>query len=159
MMKLDRTDKRILQALQANAKMSNQELAERVGLSPSPCLRRVRQLEEAGVIERYATLLNRSKLGLKLMALVSISMDRHTPERFNHFESIIQSYPEVLECNLITGQDADYILKIVVPDMEFYQEFLLGKLTRIEGVTGVHTSFVLRNIVTKTAVPLNHLSS
>ena len=158
-MKLDRTDKRILQALQANAKMSNQELAERVGLSPSPCLRRVRQLEEAGVIERYATLLNRSKLGLKLMALVSISMDRHTPERFNHFESIIQSYPEVLECNLITGQDADYILKIVVPDMEFYQEFLLGKLTRIEGVTGVHTSFVLRNIVTKTAVPRNHLSS
>ncbi|HBA32926.1 MAG TPA: AsnC family transcriptional regulator [Gammaproteobacteria bacterium] len=159
MMKLDRTDKRILQALQTNARMSNQELAEQVGLSPSPCLRRVRQLEEAGVIERYVTLLNRSKLGLKLMALVSISMDRHTPERFNHFESIIQSYSEVLECNLITGQDADYILKIIVPDMEFYQEFLLGKLTRIEGVTGVHTSFVLRNIVTKTAVPLDHLSS
>lgn len=158
-MKLDRTDKRILQALQTNARMSNQELAEQVGLSPSPCLRRVRQLEEAGVIERYVTLLNRSKLGLKLMALVSISMDRHTPERFNHFESIIQSYSEVLECNLITGQDADYILKIIVPDMEFYQEFLLGKLTRIEGVTGVHTSFVLRNIVTKTAVPLDHLSS
>lgn len=158
MISLDRTDKRILEVLQKNARISNQELAEIANLSPSSCSRRVKQLEEAGIIDSYITRLNHSKLGLKLTAFLSISMDRHTPDRFDHFESIISGYPEVLECNLITGQDADYVLKVLVPDMEHYQEFLLGKLTRIEGVTGVHSSFILRKIMDKKEVLLDHIS-
>lgn len=154
-MKLDRTDKRILKELQGNARISNQELADKVGLSPSPCLRRVRQLEELGLISGYSTQLNASRLGLKLMALVQISMDRHTPDRFDQFESTIREWPQVLECILITGQSADYQLKVLVKDMEEYQDFLLNKLTRIAGVSDVHSSFVLRQVVSTTALPLD----
>lgn len=156
-MQMDRTDKRILEELQRNGRITNLELAERVGLSPSPCLRRVKQLEEEGIIERHVTLLNASKLGLKLTALIQISMDRHTPDRFEQFESIVKTYPEVLECILITGQSADYQLKVVVADMEVYQDFLLNKITRLPGVTDVHSSFVLRQVVNTTALPLGHL--
>lgn len=155
-LKLDRLDRRILAELQRNGALTNQELAERIGLSPSPCSRRVRQLEEAGVIERRVTLLDRAKLGLDLTALIQISMDRHTPDRFEAFEAKIRQYPEVQQCYLITGQDADYLLKVVVPDMEHYQEFLLGKITRIEGVSGVHSSFVMRRVVDTTALPLEY---
>lgn len=157
LMKLDRTDRRILALMQANGRISNLELADKVGLSPSPCSRRVKQLEDAGYIDRHVTLLNESKLDLKLTALIQISMDRHTPERFENFEALVKEFPEVLECCLITGQAADYQLKVMVPDMEFYQEFLLGKLTRIEGVTGVHSSFVMRKVVYKTELPLEHI--
>ena len=94
------------------------------------------------------------KLGLTLMALIYISMDRHTPERFAHFETKVKELPEVLECLLITGQDADYQLKVIVRDMDAYQELLLNKITRIQGVTGVHSSFVLRKVVDKTALPV-----
>ena len=93
-------------------------------------------------------------MGLTLTALMHISMDRHTPERFDNFEAKIRELPEVLECLLITGQDADYQLKVIVRDMDAYQELLLGKITRIEGVTGVHSSFVLRRVVDKTALPV-----
>ena len=106
-MQLDRTDKRILHELQLDARISNQELADKVGLSPSPCLRRVRQLEEAGLIKGYATELDASKLGLKLMAIVQVAMDRHTPDRFEQFEAAIRLLPQVLECIMITGQSAD----------------------------------------------------
>ena len=155
--KLDRYDHRILAELQRDGGLTNQELAERIGLSSSPCSRRVKQLEEAGIIERRVTLLNRRKLGLALTALIQISMDRHTPERFEAFESKVKSYSEVLECYLITGQDADYLLKVVVPDMDHYQEFLLNKITRIEGVSGVHSSFVMRRVVDTTILPLGYL--
>jgi len=154
---LDRTDRRILAELQDNARISNQELAEKVGLSPSPCLRRVRQLEEAGYIKSYNAVLNASLLGLKLMALVQISMDRHTPDRFEQFEATVLEYPQVLECILITGQSADYQLKVVVKDMEEYQDFLLNRLTRIPGVSDVHSSFVLRQVVSTQALPLGNL--
>ncbi|MDD3518899.1 MAG: Lrp/AsnC family transcriptional regulator [Chromatiales bacterium] len=153
-MSLDRYDRRILEELQQDGRLSNQELAERIGLSPSPCLRRVRALEESGLIAGYRAMLDARKLGLTLTALVHISMDRHTPERFANFEQKISSLPEVLECLLITGQDADYQLKVVVRDMDAYQELLLDRITRIEGVTGVHSSFVLRRVVDKTALPI-----
>ncbi len=156
-MKLDKLDKRILHELQSNARISNLELADKIGLSPSPCARRVKQLEDEGVIEKQVTLLNSSKLDLKLTALIQISMDRHTPDRFEVFERKVQGYPEVIECLLITGQSADYQLKVIVPDMEYYQQFLLQKITRIEGVTGVHSSFVLREVLNTTELPLNHL--
>jgi Lrp/AsnC family leucine-responsive transcriptional regulator len=157
-MKLDRTDRRILELMQANGRISNLELADAVGLSPTPCSRRVKRLEESGIIERHVTLLNQSLLGLKLTAIIGISMDRHTPDRFDNFERQVSEFPEVIECSVVTGQSADYLLKAVVPDMEYYEAFLLGKLTRIEGVTGVHSSFVLRRVVGKTELPLDHIS-
>lgn len=153
-MQLDRYDRHLLDVLQQDGRISNQDLADRIGLSPSSCLRRLRTLEESGLITAYRALLDAKALGLTLMALVHISMDRHTPERFNHFESTVAALPEVLECLLITGQDADYQLKVVVRDMDAYQELLLNKITRIEGVTGVHSSFVLRRVVSKTSLPL-----
>ncbi|WP_305856891.1 Lrp/AsnC family transcriptional regulator [Balneatrix alpica] len=156
--KLNRQDQRILALLQQQGRISNQELAEQVQLSPSPCLRRVKRLEDEGIIEGYRALLNAKKLGLSLMAFIQISMDRHTPERFEAFESRIAQYPEVLECHLITGQSADYLLKVLVTDMEAYQVFLLNKITRIEGVSGVHSSFVMKTPIQQTALPLTHLS-
>jgi Lrp/AsnC family leucine-responsive transcriptional regulator len=153
-MKLDRYDQQILDILQAEGRINNQDLAERIGLSPSPCLRRVRALEESGLIQGYRALLDAKKLGLSLMALIHISMDRHTPERFANFETSVGLLPEVLECLLITGQSADYQLKVAVRDMDHYQALLLNKITRIEGVTGVHSSFVLRQVVAKTALPV-----
>jgi Lrp/AsnC family leucine-responsive transcriptional regulator len=156
-MKLDRIDKRILAAMQANARITNLELAEKVGLSPTPCARRVKQLEDAGIIERHVTLLNQQKLGLNITAMIGISMDRHTPERFENFEREVRQYPEVIECSIVTGQSADYLLKAVLPDMTYYEEFLLGRLTRIEGVTGVHSSFVLRKVIARTELPLEHI--
>lgn len=154
---LDAIDRRILTELQLDASLTNQELAERVGLSASPCLRRVKALEDAGIIERRVTLLDRKKLGLSLTALIHISMDRHTPERFKNFEDTVRQYPEVQSCYLITGQDADYLLVVVVPDMDHYQEFLLERITRIEGVSGVHSSFVMRRAIDSTALPLGYL--
>lgn len=154
MMELDRYDRRILELLQKEGRLSNQELADRIGLSPSPCLRRVRALEEAGVIAGYRAMLDARRLGLTLTALIHISMDRHTPDRFANFEARVSELPEVLECLLVTGQDADYQLKVIVRDMEAYQILLLDKITRIEGVSGVHSSFVMRSVINKTELPV-----
>lgn len=154
---LDRIDKRILEILQQNARISNLELADSVGLSATPCARRIKRLEDAGVIRGHITLLDESMLNLKLTALISISMDRHTPERFENFEQQIGQFPEIIECSIVTGQSADYLIKAVLPDMARYEEFLLGRLTKIDGVTGVHSSFVLRKVIQHKAFPLNHL--
>jgi len=154
-MTLDRFDRHILEVLQQDGRINNQDLAERIGLSPSPCLRRVRALEESGLITGYRALLDAKKLGLALMALVHISMDKHTPERFANFEAAVSVLPEVLECLLITGQDADYQIKAVVRDMDHYQAFLLNQITRIEGVSGVHSSFVLRRVVDRTTLAVS----
>lgn len=153
-MELDRYDSQILNILQADGRISNQELADRIGLSPSPCLRRVRALEEGGLILGYRALLDAKALGLTLMALIHISMDQHTPERFSAFEAAVVGIPEVMECLLITGQAADYQLKVAVKDLDAYQELLLKRITGIPGVSGVHSSFVLRKVVDKTAFPV-----
>ncbi|MFB0935069.1 MAG: Lrp/AsnC family transcriptional regulator [Propionivibrio sp.] len=153
-MDIDRYDRQILQILQEDGRISNQDLADRIGLSPSPCLRRLRALEDAGIVTGYRALLNAKALGYSLMALIYISMDMHTPERFENFEQQIRQISEVLECLLITGQDADYQIKVVVKDMDAFQELLLNRITRIQGVTGVHSSFVLRKVIDKTAVPV-----
>lgn len=144
--------------MQSHGRISNLELAELVGLSPTPCSRRVKRLEDSGLIRKHVTLLNQSKLELKLTAFIGISMDRHTPDRFDAFEAEVADYPEVMECSVVTGQASDYLLKAVVPDMEYYEKFLLGRLTRIPGVTGVHSSFELRRVVYRTELPLEHLS-
>ena len=154
-MKLDRYDQHILEILQTDGRINNQDLADRIGLSPSPCLRRVRALEESGLIVGYRALLDAKKLGLTLTALIHISMDKHTPERFANFEATVGLLPEVLECLLITGQNADYQLKVAVRDMDHYQALLLNKLASITGVTGVHSSFVLRQVLSKTALAVS----
>ncbi len=154
-MKLDKFDKLILNALQDNGRLSNQELADQIGLSPSACLRRFKALESSGIITGYRTVLDAKALGLDLMALIHISMDKHTKERFNQFEQAVQALPNVLECLLLTGQSADYQLKIVVKDLEAYQDLLLNHITQIKGVSGVHTSFILRKVVDKTAIYIN----
>ncbi|WP_298939886.1 Lrp/AsnC family transcriptional regulator [uncultured Psychromonas sp.] len=155
MVKLDRIDKQILQLMQGNARISNLELADSIGLSPTPCSRRVKRLEESGIIDKHVTLLKSAALGLNLTAMIGISMDRHTPERFENFEASVTALPEVLECLIVTGQSADFLLKVVVRDMQHYEQFLLGHITKLEGVTGVHSSFVLREVLKKTALPLD----
>lgn len=157
-MKLDRTDQRILRAMQHNARITNLELADAVGLSPTPCSRRVKRLEESGIIRGHVTLLDQARLGLKLTAYIGITMDRHTPDRFEAFEAEVTQYPEVVECSVVTGQSSDYLLKVVVPNMEYYERFLLGRLTRIDGVTGVHSSFELRRVIDRTELPLEHIA-
>lgn len=151
---LDRIDRAILREMQRNGRISNLELADKVGLSPTPCARRVKRLEESGLIDSHVTLLNKQALGLNLTAMVGISMDRHTPDRFENFERSVRDMPEILECLIVTGQSADFLLKVVVRDMQHYEQFLLGQLTKLEGVTGVHSSFVLRDVIKKTELPL-----
>ena len=153
-MGIDNYDRQILRLLQQDGRISNQDLADRIGLSPSPCLRRVRALEDAGVIKGYRAQVDAKALGYTLMALIHISMDKHTPDRFEHFEKEISQFSEVLECLLITGQDADYQIKVIVRDMDAFQELLLNRITGIRGVTGVHSSFVLRRVVDTTSLPV-----
>lgn len=153
-MKLDKIDKHILQELQLNARISNLELAEKVNLSPTPCARRVKQLEDADIITGHITLVDREKLGLNLTAMISVTMEKHTAELFEKFECDAADLPEVMECYLVTGQDSDFLIKALVRDMRHYEEFLLRRLTKIEGVSGVHTSFVLRQPINKHQLPL-----
>lgn len=154
MINLDSYDKSILRLIQKNEKISNQDLADAVGLSPSACLRRVKALEDAKIICGYKCLIDAKKLNLGLTAIVSISMDKHTPERFAVFEKEVLTISEVIECLLITGQSADYQLKIIVNDLDHYHKILLGKITKITGVTGVHSSFVLSKVIENREVPI-----
>ncbi|WP_286237208.1 Lrp/AsnC family transcriptional regulator [Neptuniibacter halophilus] len=156
---IDRFDLKILRELQNNGDLSNQDLADRVGLTAAPCSRRVRQLEESGVIRDRVVRLNERAIDLNLFAILHISMDKHIPERFEEFESTISTLPEVMECYLITGHDADYQLKVAVPDMDRYHDILLGKITRIRGVTGVKSAFIMRKVVDSTSMPLDYLGA
>lgn len=156
-MELDRLDRKILTLMQQNGRISNLELAESVGLSPTPCSRRVKRLEESGIIRRHVTLLDADSLGLSIKVIVSVSMDRHTPDRFDNFAKQIAQFPEVVECSIITGQEADLLVTAYLPDMSFFEEFLLGRLTGIDGVTGVRSSFVLRKMIDRTDLPLDHV--
>jgi len=153
-MELDQKDRQILRELQLNARISNLELAEKVNLSPTPCARRVKQLEDAGIITDHITKLDRELLGLNLMAMISVTMDKHTSDRFEKFEQAAALLPEVMECYVVTGQDSDFLIKVLVRDMRHYEEFLLKRLTKLEGVSGVHSSFVLRQPINKHAIAL-----
>lgn len=155
---MDKIDKKILELLQADSHISNQDLADRVALSPSPCLRRVNQLESEEYIKGYVALLNPEKLGLSLVILVSVGLDTHDPKKMANFEKTIQSFPEVVDCYLITGQSHDYLLKVMMNSLSEYHAFLLNRLTQIAGVKTVHSSFALRTVVNKTALPLMHVT-
>lgn len=143
---LDDYDRKILHILQEDGRISNQALSERVNLSPSPCLRRVRALEDAGYITGYRATVDERKLGYDLHIMLMISMDKHTPERFEQFEARVRKLPEVQDCLLITGHDADYMLRVRVADMDDYEHLLLHHITKIPGVAGAHSSFVLRTV-------------
>jgi Lrp/AsnC family leucine-responsive transcriptional regulator len=155
---LDRIDRRILQELQADGSLSNLDLSERIGLSPSPCARRVRMLEDSGIIDRQITLLNQEKLGLPISIYVMVCLENQDSKRLENFDRCISAWPEVVECSLITGSDADYLLKVVMPDMDYYQRFLLKKLNLVDGVRSIKTSFVLRKVVQRTELPLDHIN-
>jgi DNA-binding Lrp family transcriptional regulator len=150
---LDAIDRRILGALQENARLSNVELAATVGLSPSPCLRRVRDLERRGVIRGHVTLVDPAALGLPVSIFVQVSLERQIEPSLESFESIILDRPEVMECYLMTG-DADYMLRVVVPDLDAYQRFLMDHLTRVPGVANIRSSFALKQVKYRTALPL-----
>lgn len=149
---MDGIDKKILMILQIEGRISNQELADRVGLSPSPCLRRVRLLEDAGLITGYNAVVDAKKLGLALTALIHVSLNQHRHEHLVFFEEAIARHPEVVECLLISGQQADYQLKTTTRDMDALQRFLL-EVTKIPGVGAVHSSFVMRTVLQRSLVP------
>ena len=149
---LDEIDRRILASLQAHARLRNVELAEQVGLSASPCLRRVKRLEETGVIRGFATLVDPEAVGLPVSVFVQVTLERQSEAALETFESHIAEWPEVMECYLMTG-DADYLLRVVAADLTAYQEFLMNKLTRVEGVASIKSSFALRRIAYRTALP------
>ena len=150
---LDEIDVKILRRLQEQARISNVELADQVGLSPAPCLRRVRALEEAGVVRRYVTLVNPAAVNLNVTVFVQITLDLQVEGRLEIFEQAVMRRPEVLECYLMTG-DADYLLRVVVPDVSAYERFLRDSLTRIESAAGIKSSFALKQVKYSTALPL-----
>jgi Lrp/AsnC family leucine-responsive transcriptional regulator len=152
--KIDGADVRILECLQEDGRMTNAELAERVGLSPSPCLRRVRQLEASGLIKGYVALLDPERIGLSVSAFVRVRLDRQDDQHLAMFEEAIQALPQVMECYLMTGE-CDYQLRIVVPSIGDFEDFLRRKLTRIKGVSEVTTSFALRPVAYRTALPVS----
>lgn len=149
---LDALDLRILSELQANGRMSNQDLSEKVGLSPSPCLRRLRQLEERGVISRYVALVDPATVGLSVTAFVRVRLDRQDDKHLEMFEQAISDFPEVMECYLMSG-DADYHLRVLVGSLSEFETFLRARLTKIAGVAEVTTSFGLRQVVYRTELP------
>ena len=154
---LDEIDRQILGHLQRNARVSNAKLAELVGLSPAPCLRRIRALEEAGIIRDYVALLDTRAVGRAVTVFIEIRLDLQVKDRLDILERAIREWPEVLECNLMTG-DADYMLRVAVPDVDAYEHFLRDKLTRLEGVASVKSSFALKQVKYTTALPLDRES-
>ena len=151
--KLDDIDRRILLELQCNARISNVELSRLVGLSASPCLRRVKALEANGIIEGYVSLLNQSAVGYPVSVFVNVTLERQVETSLEHFEAAIKKRPEVVECYLMTG-DADYLLRVVTKDLESYERFLVDHLTKIPGVNSIKSSFSLKQVSFRTALPL-----
>ncbi|ABF11421.1 Lrp/AsnC family transcriptional regulator, leucine-responsive regulatory protein [Cupriavidus metallidurans] len=150
---LDATDIRILGELQRDGSLTNVELASRVSLSPSPCLARVKRLEKIGVISRRVTLLDARRLGLKVVVFISVSLDKQRRETLDTFERRIAALPQVMECYLMSG-DADYLLRVVVPDVEALERLIIDQITRIPGVASIRSSFALKQVLYSTALPL-----
>lgn len=150
---LDAIDWSILDMLQGNARTTNVELAKAVNLSPSPCLARVRALEESGYISRYVTLLDPRKLGLQVSVFIQVRLERQIESALETFEKAMQARPEVMECYLMTG-DADYLVRVVVPDLDALQHFIVNFLSRVPGVGNIQSSFALKQVKYQTALPL-----
>jgi DNA-binding Lrp family transcriptional regulator len=151
--RLDRLDCRILDELQSDARISNQELAQRVGLSAAPCWRRLRRLQEEGFIAGYATLLCAPAIGLPIQAYALVSLENHHPQTVRQFDQLVRERPEVLECHSMSGPN-DYLLRIVAASMEAYEQFLSTRVLQLPGVRSVNTSFVLRTKKFTTRLPV-----
>ena len=150
---IDEIDRKIIAALQEDGRMTIQELADRVGLSASPCARRVRLLEESDIISGYVAVVDQANVGLPISVFVSIKLERQREEELDRFSQAVTRWPEVLDCYLMTGQ-RDYLLRIVVPDLESYQRFLKDKLTRLKGVASIESSFALGQIKRSNVLPI-----
>lgn len=150
---LDQIDLRILRTLQEHGRLTNQELAERVGLTQSPCLRRVRRLEQEGIIDRYVAVLNQAKIGLPVSVIAQVRVDSHEADVLDRFERAVREWPEVMECYLMTGS-RDYLLRVVVEDVAAYERFIKEKLTAIRGIGSIESSFALNQIKYKHALPI-----
>ena len=156
-MTLDRTDRRILEQLQADGRLSNQELAERVLLSPSPCLRRVRALERSGVIQRYAAVLDPLRVGLELLAYVTVKLEKRGKMPVDQFTRAVQNWPEVITCLSMTG-DMDYLMRVQVENLAHYSRFIMDQLLKQPGVIDIKSNFVLERVKETSALPLEHLA-
>jgi Lrp/AsnC family leucine-responsive transcriptional regulator len=157
-LKLDAIDRRILAALQRDARLSNVELADEVGLSPSPCLRRVRLLEEAGVIQGYRAVLDRQTVGLDLTVFVGVRVDRHDEEGNAAFQAGARAVPQVVSCHLVSGE-ADFLLQVVAADIGSYERLLLGTLLKLPGVRDIRSNFALQTVKAHSPLPLDHLEA
>ncbi|MBJ2347757.1 MULTISPECIES: Lrp/AsnC family transcriptional regulator [Pseudomonas] len=156
-MKLDGYDRKILTALQRDGRLSNVQLAEEIGLSPSPCLRRVRMLEEAGVIRGYQAILDRDEVGLGMTIFVGIKVERHTDERAEAFRQAVTALPEVISAFLVSGE-SDFLLQVVVPDLRAYDRFVTGKLLKLPGVSDIRSNFAINTVKAPGPLPLGHLA-
>ncbi len=152
-MELDAIDRKILHHLQQDGRMSLADLADKVGLSPSPCLRRIRILEKAGVIARYAAVLNQQAVGLPVSVFISVKLEKQKQDALDRFAKTIARWPEVMECYLMTGP-RDYWLRVVVPDLSAYERFLKEKLTRLDGVASIESSFALEQVKYSSVLPV-----
>jgi Lrp/AsnC family transcriptional regulator, leucine-responsive regulatory protein len=150
---LDAIDRKILGQLQADGRMSLNDLAGKVGLSPSPCLRRVRILERDGIIARYVAVLDQRAVGLPVSVFVSIKLEKQRGESLDRFAKAVERWPEVLECYLMTGS-RDYWLRVVVPDLDAYERFVKQKLTRVEGIASIESSFALEQVKYTNVLPI-----
>ena len=150
---MDALDLRILARLQHDARISNVDLAKAVNLSPSPCLARVRALEADGYIQRYVTLLDAKRLGLTVSVLVQVTLEKQIEPALETFEKAVRERSEVMECYLMTG-DADYLLRVVVPDVPAFERFILEFLSRVPGVGNIKSSFALKQVKYQTELPL-----
>ena len=150
---LDETDRRILRVLQRNARISNVDLANEVGLSPSPCLRRMRLLEESGAIQGYRVIVDAKAYGLPVTVFIRIRLERHSAELVRHFETKVRALDEVLECHLMTGP-ADYLLRVVVSGLDAYEDFIRNRIHPIGGIGSIDTSFVYGTIKNSGVFPM-----
>jgi Lrp/AsnC family leucine-responsive transcriptional regulator len=153
---LDAIDCRIVTELQTNARLTNVELAEKVGLSPSPCLRRVKRLERDGYIDGYRASLRRGRIGLGFSVFLGVKIDGHANEHAQSFESAVVKMPEVVACHLVSGE-SDYLLEVVVPELEDYQRFLVGKLLNLSIVREVRSNIAIQTLKAGAPLPLSHL--
>ncbi|WP_428683438.1 Lrp/AsnC family transcriptional regulator [Reyranella sp.] len=154
---LDAIDRRIVAALQADGRLSNVDLAEKVGLSPSPCLRRVNRLEREGYVEGYRAMLGRKRIGLGLTVFVGVKIEGHADDRATTFEEEAIAFPEVVACHMVAG-DADYLLEVTVPDLDAYQRFLVGKLLNLPLVREVKSTIAIQTLKAGAVLPLGHLA-
>lgn len=154
--KFDRFDRRILEALQANGRLPNIDLAGDIGLSPSPCSRRVRLLEESGVIKGYSAVLDQEHVGLGLTVFVGIKVERHREKEAEAFREAVSVLPEVVMAHLVSGE-SDFLLQVVVPDLRAYEDFLTGTLLKLPGVRDIRSNFAIQTVKPQSPLPLAHL--